>query len=62
MYCISMKNSHLEKIKKLNYIHVGLGIENLTKNGLQTIQVKTFLLKINFMVRTLFTIGFGKIN
>ena len=25
MYCISMSNSHLEKIKKLNYIPVGLG-------------------------------------
>ena len=27
MYCISMKNSHLDKIKKLNYIPVGLGID-----------------------------------
>ena len=31
MYCISMKNSHLEKIKKLNYIPVGLGIEKFDK-------------------------------
>ena len=31
MYCISMKNSHLEKIKKLNYIPVGLGADKFDK-------------------------------
>ena len=31
MYCISMENSHLEKIKKLNYIPVGLGTDKFDK-------------------------------
>ena len=31
MYCISMKNSHLEKIKKLSYIPVGLGTAKFDK-------------------------------
>ena len=31
MYCISMKNSHLEIIKKLNYIPVGLGTAKFDK-------------------------------
>ncbi len=31
MYCISMENSHLEKIKILNYIPVGLGTDKFDK-------------------------------
>ena len=32
MYCFSLKNSNLDKIKKLNYIPVGLGKENFSKD------------------------------
>ena len=32
MYCISMSNSHLDKIKKLNYIPVGLGNAKFDKD------------------------------
>ena len=35
MYCISMSNSHLEKIKKLNYIPVGLGDGQFDKEWLR---------------------------
>ena len=31
MYCISLQNSHLDKIKKLNYIPVGLGTDKFDK-------------------------------
>ena len=31
MYCLSLKNAHLDKIKKLNYIPVGLGIDEFNE-------------------------------
>ena len=31
MYCLSLKNAHLNKIKKLNYIPVGLGIDEFNE-------------------------------
>ena len=35
IYCISMSNSHLDKIKKLNYIPVGLGDGKFDKEWLR---------------------------
>ena len=34
MFCITLKKEHLESIKKLNYIPVGLGEENFSKEWL----------------------------
>ena len=31
MYCLSLKNTHLDKIRKLNYIPVGLGIDEFNE-------------------------------
>ena len=35
IYCISMLDSHLDKIKKLNYIPVGLGDGKFDKEWLR---------------------------
>ena len=32
MYCFSLNSSNLDKIKKLNYVPVGLGKENFSKD------------------------------
>ena len=34
MYCFSLANSNLDKIKKINYIPVGLGKANFDKEWL----------------------------
>ena len=35
IFCISLSESHLEKTKKINYIPVGLGDENFSKEWLR---------------------------
>ena len=35
IFCISLSNNHLEKIKNLNYIPVGLGCENFSEEWLR---------------------------
>ena len=35
MYCFSLSNSNLDKIKKINYIPVGLGKENFNKEWIR---------------------------
>ena len=35
IFCISLSESHLEKIKKINYIPVGLGSEFFSKDWLR---------------------------
>ena len=35
IYCIDINNSNYEKIRKLNYIPVGLGKDNFNKNWLR---------------------------
>ena len=49
------------RLKKLNYIPVGLGDDNFNKNWMKDNIGKIFLKKILIMVNILFIIGFGKI-
>ena len=35
IFCISLLENHLKKIKKINYIPVGLGNENFSKDWLR---------------------------
>jgi len=39
MYCISLNPDHLDLIKKLNYIPVGLGDKNSLKAGIEIKQI-----------------------
>ena len=62
MYCITIHDNHLEKIKKIGYIPVGLGQniqskEFITDKTLINISEKTL-----FMENILFIIGYGKIK
>jgi hypothetical protein len=61
IFCISLTEKHLEKIKKINYIPVGLGNENFSKGWLRDNSGKNISKKISIMVNILFIIGCGKI-
>ena len=40
IYCMCLDEHHLENLKKLNYIPVGLGKMNILKSGLGIILVR----------------------
>ena len=61
MFCLSLHDSHLSNLKKINYIPVGLGENFFSDNWLRDNVVKIFQIKINIMENILFIIGFGKI-
>ena len=62
MYCLTMQNNHLNKIKSLGYIPVGLG-NNIQSQEFITDDTKNNISKKNaFYGEYTFTIGFGEIN
>ena len=61
MYCLTMQNNHLNKIKSLGYIPVGLG-NNIQSQEFITDDTKNNISKKNAFIEVLFTIGFGEIN
>ena len=56
-----MEPNHLETIRELNYIPVGLGEKIFQVTGNEIIQAKIFHIRINTMVSILFITGYGKI-
>jgi hypothetical protein len=62
MFCICIHNELLSKVKKINYIPVGLGDDNFDQEWIRDNTGNNISKKINFMENILFIIGFGKIN
>ena len=62
MYCFSLANSNLEKIKKINYIPVGLGKEKFDKEWLRENTKDNISEKIVGTEKILFITGCGKMN
>ena len=61
MYCLSLSDSNLEKIKKLDYIPVGLGNENFRPQWIRDNTGNNISEKNKFYgENTLHTIGYGK--
>ena len=61
MYCLSLNNSHLNTIKKMNYIPVGLGTDKFDMEWTRDNSGTNISHKNKFLVRILFIIGYGKI-
>ena len=62
MFCLTLEPSHLNFIKSLNYIPVGLGQKNFTNEWLNDKTGKNISKKIKIMASIHFIIGFGKIT
>ena len=62
MFCICIHNQLLDKVKKLNYIPVGLGDDQFDSGWIKDNLGETSQKKINFMESILFITGFGKMN
>ena len=61
MFCFSLANENLAKIKKINYIPVGLGKGNFDSEWLRDNTGDNISKKIAGMEKILFIIGCGKI-
>ena len=62
MFCLTLEPSHLEFIKSLNYIPVGLGEKKFSDKWFTDKNGKNISKKIEIMVNILFTTGCGKIK
>ena len=62
MFCLTLDSNHLNKIKKLEYIPVGLGQEDFSTDWHTDKVGNQFQIKIHFMENIHFIIGFGKIT
>ena len=62
MYCITIHDNHLEKIKKIGYIPVGLGQNIKSKEFITDKTLINISDKNPFMENILFIIGYGKIK
>ena len=61
MFCLCLDNDLLKDVENLNYLPVGLGKNNFSKEWWRDDTGENISLKINFMENTLSIIGFGKI-
>ena len=61
IFCMCLHDHHLQNLKKLNYIPVGLGKNTFSNDWLKDNTGINISYKNSHMVNTLFTIGFGKI-
>ena len=62
MYCFSLANSNLEKIKKLNYIPVGLGKENFSSEWVRDNTQNNIINKISWFGENTFYYWLWKYN
>ena len=61
IFCMCLNSHHLENLKKLEYVPVGLGKQNFESEWLGDNTGDNISSKNPFMVSILFIIGFGKI-
>ena len=62
MFCICVHNQLLDKVKKLNYIPVGLGDDQFDSGWIKDNLGENISKKINFTESILFITGFGRMN
>ena len=62
IYCLSLNNEDLDKIKSLNYIPVGLGDKKFSSDWTRDNIGENISNKTNITVNIHFIIGSGKIN
>ena len=62
IFCLCLENNLLSKVKKLDYVPVGLGKDNFSNEWLRDNTKINISEKILFMENIPFIIGYGKIT
>ena len=62
LFCLCLESHHLQNIKYLNYIPVGLGQNKFSKEWLTDDKGENISVKNPFMLNIHFIIGYGKID